>query len=248
MNYLDLLEACDQTQYFLSLLSCGTTFSKEGYQGKTVAREYNQTIRKFLSQFKKEALIFEDFSKAIDEGLSKSQGMNFMYPEVLGHTGLTLDYIDPEKAKIFSHYLLKKYKQIDYIEDPLFTPVTPAITSCIIDDYVMSFQKSIKRYDTLDDYLSKILQEIYKNKETIEISDLGCFQKERNERRYHEYIITSTTEKPVDPVMFGKIVEKAVESLHNKEDLSNSIKEIMLFYRLEYSIDSGKTVASRFKI
>lgn len=251
MDYLALLNEIDEPRYFLSLLSCGTTFSDDSYRGSRVTGNgYNQAIRDFISkcQANKKPLSFDEWAHAIDEGLSKSTCLEYMYPEILGHTGLTLKMIDEEKGQNFCHYLLKKYKNIDFIEDNTTLPVEKAMTSCLVDDYVMSFQKHINHTKALDEYLTQAMREILTNKDIIGVSDIGIFKKQKDFRTYHEYIITSIDENPVNPTMFGKILEKSIEFIINKEDLKEGIKEIMEFCKLQYSIENGKKPATHLKI
>jgi hypothetical protein len=250
MDYLKLLSEAEEPRYFLSLLSCGTTFSGDRY-GVT-GNGYNNTIQESIKTFKKYKsdceLSFEDFAKAIDTGLSNSTHIEYLYPEVLGHTGLSLCLIDQKKGEEFCHYLLKKYKNIDFIEEPTVAIVNQAITSCIIDDYVMSFQKKINHYEVLDKHLTSIFDEIYKHRDIIGMSDMGVFQKNRNGRRYHEYILTSVDDKPINPAMFGQIIDKCVDSIINREKLEDSIKEVMLFCKLQFEIEDNKQPGRHLKI
>lgn len=251
MNYLKLLSDATEPRYFLSLLSCGAEFSNHEYRGSSVTgKAYNNTIEEFIKncQELKKPLSFDELAQAIDEGLAKSTQMEYLNPEVLGYTGLTLRLIDKEKAQNFSHYLLKKYKNIDFLEDSNAIGIDKAITSCVIDDYVMSFQKKINSVQRLDEYLKRIVTVVSENRDIIGMHDIGCFEKQHNDRLLHEYIITSVDNHPINPTMFGKILEKGIEFIMENINLDEGIKEIMEFCKLEYSIEKSKKPTTHLKI
>lgn len=242
MNFLEMLEQAPEPRYFLSILACGTTFreTNQNNSNDTYCNDLSNIVSDYIDKYKYRskgnAITFEQITQAIEKCFEKSERLDLVTTEDIGALMRRIGVGTKEQREAFGYDLIKKFKDIDIPAENALRVVNKAITTCEIDDYVLSAQSNINDVRELDEKINKIFNLIIEHKEEFNMDDAVCLYRQKGHRLVHEFFITSKDDTPVSSEAFGKVILKSLESLQAGEEIHNTISEIMLFHRLQYTM------------